>query len=107
MKTRLLLLLTAFFTVGLFAQQHGKYFFVKSGHIEYALGGNTTGTKSVWFDNYGMLISDVSTLGVSYTETATSFDTNIAVLATKFEIPTNVKFEDMGEMLNMPTTETN
>ena len=197
------------------AQQQGKYFFVKSGHIEYTLGGNATGTKTVWFDNYGMLMytliestttvkimgmksttttkeleirkgntiwkadllqqtgtkmtieeqtkvgekltkgktdaqlhelerktltdmgaeiegyemflgknclkfkwgttrflqykgiplkSDISVLGASYTETATSFDTNIAVPATKFAIPTDVKFEDMGDMMNLINT---
>jgi len=218
MKTLLIALLSALLSTVAMAQQQGKYFFVKSGHIEYTLGGNTTGTKSVWFDNYGMLMytltestttvkilgmksttstkeleirkgntiwkadllqktgtkmtieaqtevgekltkgktdaqlhelerktltdmgaeiegyetflgknclkfkwgttkflqykgiplkSDVSTLGVSYTETATGFDTNISVPAAKFEIPANVKFEDMGEMMNMPTNETN
>ena len=40
----------------LFGQQQGKYFFTKSGHIEYTLGGNWSGTKSVWFDDYGMLM---------------------------------------------------
>ncbi|MBK6964821.1 MAG: hypothetical protein IPH20_13005 [Bacteroidales bacterium] len=40
----------------LFGQQQGKYFFTKSGHIEYTLGGNWTGTKSIWFDDYGMLM---------------------------------------------------
>ncbi len=25
----------------------------KSGHIEYELTGNTTGTKTIWWDNYG------------------------------------------------------
>jgi len=36
--------------------QEGKYFFTRSGHIEYTLGGNWSGTKSVWFDDYGMLV---------------------------------------------------
>ncbi len=218
MKLITFIFLSVFFSVSLFAQQQGKYFFVKSGHIEYTLGGNTTGTKSVWFDNYGMLMytliesttivkilgmksttstkeleirkgntiwkadllqktgtkmtieaqtevgekltkgktdaqlhelerktltdmgaeiegyetflgknclkfkwgttrflqykgiplkSDVSTLGVSYIETAKSFETGITVPATKFEIPANVKFEDMGEMMNMLNNETN
>ncbi len=30
-----------------------KRFQVKSGHVEYRLSGNTTGTKSLWWDNYG------------------------------------------------------
>ena len=211
MKTKFIIFFTVFFTVSLFAQQQGKYYFVKSGHIEYVLGGNTTGTKTVWFDNYGMLMysltestttvkilgmkstssvkeleirkgntiwkadllqktgtkmgieaqtevgekmtkgktdaqlhemerktiteiggeiegyetflgknclkftwgttkflqykgiplkSNVTTLGITYTETATSFETNIAVPATKFEIPTNVKYEDANEIMN-------
>lgn len=218
MKTTLISLFIAIATVSAFAQQQGKYFFVKSGHIEYTLGGNTSGAKTVWFDNYGMLMytltestttvkilgmksttstkeleirkgntiwkadllqktgskmtieaqtevgekltkgktdaqlhemerkvitdmgaeiegyetfmgksclkfkwgttnflqykgiplkSEVSTLGISYTETATVFDTNISVSATKFEIPIDVKFEDMGEMMDMPTNEIN
>lgn len=218
MKSLLIALLSVLISTTATAQQQGKYFFLKSGHIEYVLGGNSTGTKSVWFDNYGMLMytltestttvkilgmksttstkeleirkgntiwkadllqktgtkmtieaqtevgekltkgktdaqlhemerktitdmggeiegyetflgknclkfkwgttnflqykgiplkSDVSTLGVSYTETATSFDTNISVPAAKFEIPVNVKFEDMGEMLEMLQNGTN
>ncbi len=56
MRTKIFLFLTVFFTVSQFAQQQGKYIFMKSGHIEYQLNGNTTGTKSVWFDEYGMLM---------------------------------------------------
>jgi len=26
---------------------------IKSGHVEYTLSGNTTGTKSIWWDDYG------------------------------------------------------
>ena len=211
MKTKSILLVSVFFATTMFAQQQGKYFFVKSGHIEYTLGGNTTGTKTVWFDNYGMsmytltestttvkilgfknktnkkeveirkenkiwkinllektgtkmgieaqtevgkkmtkaktdaqldalerkvitdmggkiegyetflgknclkftwgttkflqykgipLTSYVSEMGVTYTETATSFDTNITVLASKFELPQNIQFQDIGEMMN-------
>ncbi|MDD3687833.1 MAG: hypothetical protein PHE56_13860 [Bacteroidales bacterium] len=37
----------------------GQYGF-KSGHVEYELTGNTTGTKTLWWDNYG---------AQSYTET--------------------------------------
>lgn len=57
-------------------QQQGKYFFTKSGHIEYTLGGNWSGTKSVWFDDYGMLMhtltqstSVVSLAGITSTTT--------------------------------------
>lgn len=212
MKTKFILLVSVFFATTILAQQQGKYFFVKSGHIEYKLGGNTTGTKSVWFDNYGLLMysltestttvkllgfknstsikeveirkgnqiwkvdlltntgtkmsietqtevgekmtkaktdaqldamerklitdmggkiegyetflgknclkftwgttkflqykgipltSYVSEMGVTYTETATSFDTNITVPTTRFEVPKNIKFEDVGEMMEM------
>lgn len=212
MKTKFILLISVFFATTILAQQQGKYFFVKSGHIEYKLGGNTTGTKSVWFDNYGLLMysltestttvkllgfknttgkkeveirkgnqiwkadlltntgtkmsieaqtevgekmtkgkteaqlnameqkvitdmggkiegyetflgknclkftwgttkflqykgipltSYVSEMGVTYTETATSFETNISVASTKFLIPNEVKFEDVSEMMEM------
>jgi hypothetical protein len=218
MKTKIIIFLSLFFTVSLLAQQQGKYYFTKSGHIEYTLGGNTTGTKSVWFDNYGMLmytltestttvkimgfsnktsekkleirkgnqiwlanlldntgsqmsieaqteigkeitsgqsdaqlhakerkiITDIggeiegyenflgrnclkftlgsnkflqfkgiplksftTLIGITYTETATSFDTNAAVPATKFELPKNIKFQQMGEALDALPNETN
>ena len=35
------------------AQQKAKSFTLKSGHIEYKLTGNTTGTRSLWWDDYG------------------------------------------------------
>ncbi len=211
MKIKLIVLLSVFIVEFAGAQnaQQGKYFFVKSGHIEYALGGNTTGTKTVWFDDYGMLMytltesttvakilgiksksneknleirkgdkiwkidllkntggiidieaqtkkgkdmtlgksdaqllemekkvltdigakiegyetflgkkclkfslgstnflqykgiplkSDVPLLGISYTETATSFEMNINVPASKFEIPKNIKLEEAVEL---------
>jgi hypothetical protein len=60
----------------LFGQQQGKYFFTRSGHIEYTLGGNWSGTKSIWFDDYGMLMrthtqstSTVSLAGITSTTT--------------------------------------
>lgn len=210
MKAKLIIFLLIATSVAGYAQQQGKYYFVKSGHIEYALGGNTTGTKTVWFDNYGMLSysliestttvkilgfknttktkeleirkgntiwkadllektgikmsieaqtevnikltkgktdaqlnaleqkmvtdiggkiegnetflgcnclkfswgttkhlqykgiplkSDVTEMGISYTETATLFESNILVSAAKFVPPADIKFEDMGEML--------
>ena len=34
-------------------QAQPKLFEVKSGHIEYKLTGNTVGTKSFWWDDYG------------------------------------------------------
>ncbi|WP_320019952.1 hypothetical protein [Labilibaculum manganireducens] len=35
------------------SQQKSQIYAIKSGHVEYQLSGNTTGTKSVWWDNYG------------------------------------------------------
>lgn len=53
------------------------------------------------------LTSYVSEMGVTYTEIATSFDTNITLLASKFEVPKNIKFEDAGEMLDVLQNGTN
>ena len=36
-----------------FAQQKVQQYAIKSGYIEYALSGSTTGTKKIWWDNYG------------------------------------------------------
>jgi hypothetical protein len=57
-----LVLIATFITIStaLCAQtMKGQYGF-KSGHVEYELTGNTTGTKTLWWDNYG---------AQSYTET--------------------------------------
>jgi len=35
------------------AQQKVQQYAIKSGYVEYALTGNTTGTKKIWWDNYG------------------------------------------------------
>ncbi len=56
MINKILTFALIFTATTLFGQQQGKYFFTRSGHIEYTLGGNWTGTKSVWFDEYGMLM---------------------------------------------------
>jgi hypothetical protein len=37
------------------AQQKTHKYAIKSGYVEYSLSGSTTGTKSVWWDNYGNL----------------------------------------------------
>lgn len=43
-----------FLTAGLVSAQVTKgQYGVKSGHVEYKLTGNTTGTKTLWWDNYG------------------------------------------------------
>ncbi len=72
MKTKILLLLIVSFSLLATAQKDGKYIFTKSGHIEYNLTGNTTGKKSVWFDDFGIKMatltestSTVKILGIS------------------------------------------
>jgi hypothetical protein len=35
------------------AQHESQRYAVKSGHVEYKISGNTTGTKSIWWDDYG------------------------------------------------------
>ena len=35
------------------AQQKVQQYAIKSGYVEYTLTGNTTGTKKIWWDNYG------------------------------------------------------
>jgi len=53
MKTQIIsLLLLLSSTVG-FAQSNQNIYEIKSGHIEYQLTGNTVGTKSHWWDDYG------------------------------------------------------
>ena len=76
MKNKILIFVLILSWTALFGQQQGKYFFVKSGHIEYTLGGNWSGTKSIWFDDYGMLMrthtqstSTVSLAGITSTTT--------------------------------------
>lgn len=49
------------------AQQKIQQYAVKSGHVEYQLSGNTTGTKSIWWDNYGSL-SRMETKSLSVTK---------------------------------------
>lgn len=48
--TSILLLLLIVLTVNSQQQQR---FAIKSGHVEYKLTGNSTGTKSIWWDDYG------------------------------------------------------
>ena len=53
MKTTILTIAIIFATIASNAQvSRGMYGF-KSGHVEYELTGNTTGTKSLWWDDYG------------------------------------------------------
>lgn len=40
------------------AQKENKRFLIKSGHIEYQIEGDSEGTKTVWFDDYGRKYSE-------------------------------------------------
>ena len=40
-------------SIAMNAQINPEKYAVKSGHVEYTLSGNTTGTKSIWWDDYG------------------------------------------------------
>jgi hypothetical protein len=40
-------------SVFVFAQHESQRYAIKSGYIEYEISGNTTGTKSIWWDDYG------------------------------------------------------
>nr|WP_321408545.1 hypothetical protein [uncultured Carboxylicivirga sp.] len=51
-KKMAVVLLLAFSQV-MNAQIDPEKYAVKSGHVEYTLSGNTTGTKTIWWDNYG------------------------------------------------------
>ncbi|MFA5417062.1 MAG: hypothetical protein WC341_01260 [Bacteroidales bacterium] len=70
------------FTVGTYAQKATKYT-IKSGHIEYKLTGNTTGTKSVWFDDYGeksFVQTKAKSVTTMYGETNESTEDNIVIM---------------------------
>lgn len=49
---KLLIIALAIFSLNVYGQEAKKYA-VKSGYIKYELTGNTTGTKELWWDNYG------------------------------------------------------
>jgi len=53
MKKLLTIILSLFMVLQLQAQNEAKRFTVKSGKIVYNLTGNTTGTKTVFFDDFG------------------------------------------------------
>ncbi len=54
MKKTITLLLALLCVIALQAQnQKAKKFAVKSGYIEYKLGENATGTKKLWWDDFG------------------------------------------------------
>ena len=53
MKKITFLLTLILFVSASIAQTKVQKYSIKSGYIEYALSGNTTGTKSIWWDDYG------------------------------------------------------
>ena len=55
MKQLILIVTCLLMTFVAATQQKSQIYAIKSGHIEYQLSGNTTGTKSIWWDNYGNL----------------------------------------------------
>jgi len=65
MKKLYIILLITSMSMILKAQEPGKYFFVKSGYIEYELTGNSKGKKQIWFDEYGLKMH-------TYTESETT-----------------------------------
>ena len=74
MKAKLIIALLILLVFSAYAQQQGKYIFTKSGHIEYSLSGSTVGTKSVWYDDFGIKMatltestSTISLMGITQT----------------------------------------
>ena len=74
MKTKLLAAILISIVFSATAQEKGKYIFTKSGHIEYTLSGSTVGSKSVWYDDYGIKMatltestSTVTLMGITQT----------------------------------------
>ncbi len=53
MRAIIILLVVLMSNMSLTAQQKITRYAVKSGYIKYELSGSTTGTKEVWWDNYG------------------------------------------------------
>lgn len=52
-KISLFIIAMAFVSTLAMAQNKAQRFAIKSGHITWELSGNTTGTKSLWWDDYG------------------------------------------------------
>ncbi|WP_319590530.1 hypothetical protein [uncultured Draconibacterium sp.] len=50
---KIIILVLAIISLNGFAQEAKKYA-IKSGYIKYELTGNTTGTKELWWDDYGL-----------------------------------------------------
>ena len=53
MKKTILFLTLSLIITAAAAQNKAQRFAVKSGYVEYELSGNTTGTKSIWWDDFG------------------------------------------------------
>lgn len=53
MKRIIFLSLAVVFVFSVQAQKKTYRFAIKSGYVKYKLTGNTTGTKELWWDNYG------------------------------------------------------
>lgn len=53
MKQILILFLSLLLAIQVGAQQSAKRYALKSGKVEYKLSGNTTGTKTIYFSDYG------------------------------------------------------
>lgn len=77
-KTIVSILLFGIITLS-FAQEKANRYAIKSGHVEYELKGNTTGTRSVWWDNYG---------DKTYTEENTVTVTNFMGMTSREELHT-------------------
>lgn len=53
MKRYILILLVLSISFWTQAQQKSHQYAIKSGYVEYKLEGSTTGTKKIWWDNFG------------------------------------------------------
>lgn len=104
MKQIILILTCLMLSFASGAQQKIQQYAVKSGHVEYQLSGNTTGTKSIWWDNYGSLsrtetksVSRSKMFGIS-TETKTH---DITIMDGKQFWSANL-IENTGQKGNLP-----
>lgn len=62
-------------TIGLSAQENGHMYGIKSGYIAYELSGNTSGTKQIWWDDFGEktrtetnTVTEIKMFGIKQTE---------------------------------------
>lgn len=93
MKKSIVILFVLLNAIALMAQQNASKYAVKSGHAEYKLSGSTTGTKSVWWDNYGT---------ISYTEEKSKTVTKMLGMKSESEVHSiSVSVEDKFWTANM------